>query len=109
MLATLVIVFREVIEAGLIVGIVLAATKGVARRGFWVSLGIGAGALGGFFLPKAFGWLGRATGFPQAAFLALLVLTLVSLTWLVLAVRTQRALDAASEPAIVPSPGMGAA
>jgi high-affinity iron transporter len=46
MLATLVIVFREVIEAGLIVGIVLAATKGVARRGFWVSLGIGAGALG---------------------------------------------------------------
>jgi high-affinity iron transporter len=46
MLATLVIVFREVIEAGLIVGIVLAATKGVARRGLWVSLGIGAGALG---------------------------------------------------------------
>jgi high-affinity iron transporter len=46
MLATLVIVFREVIEAGLIVGAVLAATKGVARRGFWVSLGIGAGALG---------------------------------------------------------------
>jgi len=32
MLATLLIVFREVIEAGLIVGIVLAATKGVARR-----------------------------------------------------------------------------
>ena len=46
MLATLVIVFREVIEAGLIVGIVLAATKGVARRGFWVSLGIAVGALG---------------------------------------------------------------
>ena len=46
MLATLVIVFREVIEAGLIVGIVLAATRGVARRGFWVSLGIGVGALG---------------------------------------------------------------
>ena len=46
MLATLVIVFREVIEAGLFVGIVLAATRGVARRGFWVSLGIGAGALG---------------------------------------------------------------
>ena len=44
MLATLVIVFREVIEAGLIVGIVLAATKGVSGRGFWVSLGIAAGA-----------------------------------------------------------------
>ena len=46
MLATLVIVFREVIEAGLIVGIVLAATKGVGGRGFWVSLGILGGALG---------------------------------------------------------------
>jgi len=46
MLATLVIVFREVIEAGLIVGIVLAATKGVSGRGYWVSLGIAAGVLG---------------------------------------------------------------
>jgi high-affinity iron transporter len=46
MLATLVIVFREVIEAGLVVGIVLAATKGVAGRGWWVALGIGAGLLG---------------------------------------------------------------
>jgi len=33
MLGALIIVFREVIEAGLIVGIVLAATRGVAGRG----------------------------------------------------------------------------
>src|SRR5690349_22128842 len=46
MLATLVIVFREVIEAGLIIGIVLAATKGVTGRGFWVAVGIAAGVLG---------------------------------------------------------------
>jgi high-affinity iron transporter len=46
MLATLVIVFREVIEAGLIVGIVLAATHGVARRGLWVTYGVMAGVLG---------------------------------------------------------------
>ena len=32
-LATLIIVFREIIEAGLVVGIVMAATKGVPRRG----------------------------------------------------------------------------
>jgi high-affinity iron transporter len=44
MLAALVIVFREVIEAGLVVGIVLAATRGdhVAAcgwdMGFWVAL-----------------------------------------------------------------------
>ena len=46
MLGALIIVFREVIEAGLIVGIVLAATRGVAGRGRWVSIGIGAGMLG---------------------------------------------------------------
>jgi high-affinity iron transporter len=46
MLAALIVVFREVIEAGLIVGVVLAATQGVARRSVWVSLGIGAGVLG---------------------------------------------------------------
>ena len=41
------------------------------------------GALGGFILPKLFGWLGRETGVPQSAFLVLLVLTLASLGWLV--------------------------
>ena len=46
MLATLVIVFREVIEAGLIVGIVLAATKGVPQRTLWVCGGVAAGVLG---------------------------------------------------------------
>jgi high-affinity iron transporter len=46
MLSTLIIVFREVIEAGLIVGIVLAATAGVATRGRWVGLGIAAGIAG---------------------------------------------------------------
>jgi high-affinity iron transporter len=46
MLGALIIVFREVIEAGLIVGIVMAATRGVPGRGRWISLGIGAGILG---------------------------------------------------------------
>lgn len=46
MLASLLIVFREVIEAGLIVGIVMAATRGVPGRGRWVSYGIGAGIVG---------------------------------------------------------------
>ena len=36
MLGALIIVFREVIEAGLIVGIVMAATHGVAGRGRWI-------------------------------------------------------------------------
>jgi high-affinity iron transporter len=46
MLGALIIVFREVIEAGLIVGIVMAATRGVIGRGRWVTLGIAAGILG---------------------------------------------------------------
>ena len=41
MLSALLIVFREVIEAGLIVGIVLAASKGVRRRVLWVAYGAG--------------------------------------------------------------------
>jgi len=45
-LATAIVVFREVLEAALIVGIVLAATRGVARRGTWVAGGIGAGLAG---------------------------------------------------------------
>lgn len=46
MLATLLIVFREVIEAELIVGIVLAATKGVPHRGLWIGYGIVGGLAG---------------------------------------------------------------
>ena len=46
MLGALIIVFREVLEAGLIVGIVMAATQGVPGRGRWISLGIAAGVLG---------------------------------------------------------------
>ena len=43
MLAAAIIVFREVIEAGLIVGIVLAATRGVQSRTVYVLGGIAAG------------------------------------------------------------------
>ncbi|MEA2976712.1 MAG: high-affinity iron transporter [Alphaproteobacteria bacterium] len=46
MIGALIIVFREVIEAGLIIGIVLAATRGVTGRGQWISLGVLAGVLG---------------------------------------------------------------
>ena len=48
------------------------------------------GALGGFFLPPAFGALDRWSGVPQMAFLALLVLTIWSLLWLHLAVLRMR-------------------
>jgi high-affinity iron transporter len=46
MLATAIIVFREVLEAALIVGIVMAASRGVARRDWWIGGGVGAGIFG---------------------------------------------------------------
>lgn len=46
MLATLLLVFREVLEAALIVSIVAAATRGVSRRSAWIGGGIALGVLG---------------------------------------------------------------
>jgi len=46
MFVSLIIVFREAMEAGLIVGIVLAATEGVVGRGRWIAGGMAAGVLG---------------------------------------------------------------
>ncbi|MBV9827797.1 MAG: FTR1 family protein [Alphaproteobacteria bacterium] len=46
MLAAAIIVFREVLEAALIVGVVMAASHGVPRRGRWIAGGIGAGVAG---------------------------------------------------------------
>jgi high-affinity iron transporter len=59
MLGALIIVFREVIEAGLIIGIVMAATRGVAGRGRWISIGIGAGVLGAALISQTFEGAGQ--------------------------------------------------
>ena len=83
MLASLVIVFREVIEAGLIVGIVLAATRGVPRRGWWVSGGVVGGVLGACVVAAFAGELGSLfAGSGQELFNAALLLVAVGmLTW----------------------------
>ena len=83
MLATLVIVFREVIEAGLIVGIVLAATQGVPRRGLWVTYGVAAGVLGACLVAAFAGELASLfEGSGQEIFNAtILLLAVCMLTW----------------------------
>jgi high-affinity iron transporter len=83
MLATLLIVFREVIEAGLIVGIVLAATKGVPQRGLWVSYGVIAGVAGAFLVAAFASEIGELfQGSGQELFNAGILLLAVSmLTW----------------------------
>lgn len=83
MLASLVIVFREVFEAGLIVGIVLAATRGIPRRGAWLAGGIGAGVLGAALLAGFAGVLENAfAGAGQEVFTAgILIVAVLMLGW----------------------------
>ena len=83
MLATLVIVFREVIEAGLIVGIVLAATQGVARRGLWVGYGVIGGVAGACLVAAFAGQIASLfAGSGQELFNAsILLLAVGMLTW----------------------------
>ncbi len=83
MLGALIIVFREVIEAGLIVGIVLAATRGVPGRGQYVGFGIGAGILGaGLVAVFANGISDALAGVGQELFnAAVLSIAVAMLTW----------------------------
>jgi high-affinity iron transporter len=83
MLATLLIVFREVIEAGLIIGIVLAATKGVPRRGLWVGYGIIGGVAGACLVAAFAGEIAPLfEGSGQELFNAsILLLAVGMLTW----------------------------
>jgi len=61
-LPSLLIVFREVFEAGLIVGIVMAVTSGVAGRGRWVAGGVAAGVLGACIVALFTGGLSQLFG-----------------------------------------------
>jgi len=60
MLAALIIVFREVIEAGMIVGIVAAVTKGVRGHGTWIAGGVLAGVLGSMIVAAFLGTIASA-------------------------------------------------
>ncbi len=83
MLASGLIVFREVFEAGLIVGIVLSATRGVAGRAGWVTGGVLGGLLGACLVAVFAGAIGDAMqGSGQEVFNAGILLTAaVMLGW----------------------------
>ena len=83
MLASLVIVFREVFEAGLIVGIVMAVTAGVAGRGLWIAGGVTAGVLGACLVALFTGGLSELFGGSgQEVFNAgILSFAVIMLTW----------------------------
>lgn len=80
MVGALIIVFREVIEAGLIVGIVLAATRGIPNRMLPISLGILAGILGACVVAVFTGAISSAfSGTGQELFNAAILLTAVAM------------------------------
>jgi high-affinity iron transporter len=83
MLGALIIVFREMLEAGLIVGIVLAATQGVAGRGRWIAIGIGGGLAGAAIVAAFAGAISEAfQGSGQELFNAcVLAIAVVMLMW----------------------------
>ncbi|HMK13790.1 MAG TPA: FTR1 family protein, partial [Burkholderiales bacterium] len=83
MIAALIIVFREVIEAGIVVGIVLAATRGVTSRGLWVGYGVGGGVAGACLVAAFAGVIANAfAGSGQELFNALILLAaVVMLAW----------------------------
>jgi high-affinity iron transporter len=83
MLAVAIIVFREVLEASLVVGIVLAASRGVAGRGVWVTSGIVTGVLGAALVAACAGAIAAAVnGIGQELFNAAILFTaVVMLGW----------------------------
>jgi high-affinity iron transporter len=83
MLAALLIVFREVFEAGLIVGIVMAVTAGIHSRGWWIGGGVAVGVLGACVVALFAASLSAAfEGFGQELFNAAILLVAVAmLTW----------------------------
>ena len=80
MLGTGLLVFREVLEAALIVSIVFAATRGVPQRGAWISAGIGAGVIGAILVALFADVIaGAVSGIGQELFNASVLLAAVAM------------------------------
>ena len=75
--------FREVLEAALIVAIVLGASRGIAGRGRWVAAGIGLGLLGASIVALLAAQIAATfSGSGQALLDAVILLcAVVMLTW----------------------------
>lgn len=83
MIGAAIIVFREVLEAALIIAIVLGASRGIEGRERWVGAGAGAGILGALIVAAFAGTISNAMdGIGQEIFNAAVLLAAVAmLAW----------------------------
>jgi len=83
MLGALIIVFREVIEAGIIVGIVMAVTRGVSGARLWIAGGVAGGVAGAVMVAAFAETIANAlAGIGQELFNgSILAIAVVMLTW----------------------------
>ncbi len=83
MFGTAIIVFREVLEAAIIIGIVAAATRDVPGRGRWISSGLLLGLLGSALVASFTGRISEfASGMGQELFNALILgVAVLMLAW----------------------------
>jgi len=83
MLNAALIVFRETLEAALIIGIVAAATRQIARNGLWIALGVVIGLAGAVGVASVAGEIGQwANGMGHEIFNAcVLAIAVAMLAW----------------------------
>ena len=83
MLGNLLLVFREVLEAALIISIIAAATRGVPSRGLWIGAGITLGLVGAAVVAAFAGAIGESmSGMGQEWFNAgVLLAAVVMISW----------------------------
>ncbi|MHB0992408.1 MAG: FTR1 family iron permease [Burkholderiales bacterium] len=83
MLATVIVMFREVLEAALIIAIVLSASKSIAGRGRWVAAGVVLGLAGASLVAVLAAKIAASySGNGQAVMNAVILLSAVlMLTW----------------------------
>jgi len=83
MFGTAVIVFREVLEAALIIGIIAAATRDVPKRSYWLAAGLIAGLIGSGFVAASTDVIAEfASGVGQELFNAIVLgVAVVMLAW----------------------------
>jgi high-affinity iron transporter len=83
MFGTAIIVFREVLEASLLIGIVAAATRAVPGRNRWLAIGLAAGLAGSGLVAASTGAIAEmASGIGQEIFNALVLgIAVLMLAW----------------------------